>query len=142
MTMELERRVERLEGNMEAVQQALGQLAQLQVANQQQLNQLSNRVDQMSQQFDQMSQRFDQMSNRVDSFVFEAQRLFARLSEKSERSEAAVESISESVGRLTRNAEADRIESRAFRERTDSILQRFDRLIDYLMRDGGDRSGN
>jgi predicted nucleic acid-binding Zn-ribbon protein len=133
MTMELERRVEQLEGNMEAVQQALGQLAQLQVANQQQLNQLSsNRVDQMSQQF-------DQMSNRVDSFVFEAQRLFTRLGEKSEQSEAAVESISESVGRLTRNAEADRAESRAFRERTDSILQRFDRLIDYLMRDGGDR---
>lgn len=142
MTMELERRVERLEGNMEVVQQALGQLAQLQVANQQQLNQLSNRVDQMSQQFDQMSQRFDQMSNRVDSFVFEAQRLFTRLGEKSERSEIAVESISESVGRLTRNAEADRIESRASRERTDSMLERFDRLIDYLMRDGGDRNAN
>jgi hypothetical protein len=98
---------------METLQQTLGQLAELQVANQRQLNQLSS---------------------RVDSFVFEAQRLFTKIGETSERNEAAVESLTESVGRLTRNSEADRVESAAFRTEMSSMVSRLDALVNYLMR--------
>jgi hypothetical protein len=98
---------------METLQQTLGQLAELQVANQRQLNQLSS---------------------RADSFVFEAQRLFTKIGETAERNEAAVESLAESVGRLTRNSEADRVESATFRTEMSSMVSRLDALVNYLMR--------
>ncbi|MBW4465063.1 MAG: hypothetical protein KME07_06440 [Pegethrix bostrychoides GSE-TBD4-15B] len=115
MTTELEQRVSSIEGTLD-------RLARLQEQNQMQLNETSTRLHQLTM--------------RVDSFVFESQRLFARLGERAESNTAAVDSLRESVTRLTQTAEADRTQSRATTERMDSMISRLDRLVDYLMQQG------
>lgn len=139
--LDLEDRVSKLETDMEAIQATLAQVAQLQVQNQQQLNTLGQRVDNMSQTMDAFGRRVDAASQtvealgrRVDSFVYEAQRLFTRIGGTAEKNEAAIDSLHDAVGRLTRNADADRNESRAFRTEMQSLTSRLDALVNYLMK--------
>ena len=117
MTTELEQRVSSIEGSLE-------RLLRLQEQNQMQLNETSTWLHQLTM--------------RVDSFVFESQRLFARLGERSESTTAAVDSLRESVTRIAQNAEADRTQSRATHERMDSMISRLDQLVGYLMRQSSD----
>lgn len=105
---------------MESLQATMQLIAQQQLANTQALGQLGQRVD--------------QLAGRIDEFVFQAQRLISNQSDRLSRTEAAVESIADSVGRLTRNSEADRAAFRNYSERNDAMIDRLDRLVDYLMR--------
>lgn len=116
MTTDLENRIDRLEA-------ILLQTAQLQQQNQQQLNELNNRLHQLTM--------------RVDSFVFEAQRVLSNHGDRLSRVEAAIETTVASYQRLDRNAEADRAEMRAAGQRMDSMIGRLDALMNYLMSQQG-----
>ncbi|WP_143467575.1 hypothetical protein [Leptolyngbya ohadii] len=100
---------------METLQSALTQLAQAQIRTQ---------------------QNIDQMTGRIDSFVYEVQRVLTNQSDRLSRIEAAIESNADAIGRLTRNSEADRAAFRSYTERTDAMIGRLDNLVDYLMRQG------
>ena len=82
----LEPRLTRVETVVQSILQIIQSTAQLQQQNQLQLNELNNRMHQMTMP--------------VDAFVFESQRLFARLGERSERHDVAVNSLWQSVGRM------------------------------------------
>jgi len=123
MTSNLDQRVTRLEGDMEATQNILRQLAESQVRTEQSINRLTERVDRMSE--------------RVDSFVFEAQRVLGNQGDRLSRIESAVETLAATAQRHDRNAEADRAESRAFRVEIQGVTSRLDTLVHYLMRQQG-----
>jgi methyl-accepting chemotaxis protein len=103
----LEPRLTRLETDVQSILQIIQSTAQLQQQNQLQLNELNNRMHQMTM--------------RVDAFVFESQRLFARLGERSERHDVAVDSLRESVSRVVSTLE--------------NTNQRLGDVIDYLRRE-------
>lgn len=100
---------------METLQATMQQLAQAQLRTQ---------------------QNIDQLTGRIDSFVFEVQRVLTNQGDRLERIEAMVESNADAIGRLTRNSEADRVAFRSYTERTDAMIGRLDNLVDYLMRQG------
>jgi chromosome segregation ATPase len=106
MTTDLERRVTRLEADMEATQAILRELALSQV----------------------------QANQRMDSFIYEVQRLLSNHGGRLERVEAAIETLVATAQRHDREAEADRAESQAFRVEIRSLTSRLDTLVDYLMR--------
>lgn len=134
----IEERVTNLENTMADVQATLAQVAQLQLANTQQLNQLTSDVAANTQQLNKLTTDVTAMDQWVKNFAFESQRLFTRIGGIAEKNEAAVDSLHQSVIRLTNNAEADRAESRERLNRMDSMISRMDTLIAYLMR----REGN
>jgi hypothetical protein len=112
MTTDLENRVKQLEGTMETVQATLQQIAQVQLDN---------------------AKTVERLSQRVDSFVFESQRLFARLGESSARSEAAIETLAALATRSDRDIAEQRDRFEASQQRQDSMIDRLDRLVNYLM---------
>jgi len=73
------------------------------------LDRIERILEQTGTRLDQVAQQQQQLTSRFDSLVSETQRLFNRLGEQQSRTEAAVESLTDAVTRLTRNAEADRI---------------------------------
>jgi predicted nucleic acid-binding Zn-ribbon protein len=105
---------------MEATQNILRQLAESQMRTEQSMNRLTERVDRLSE--------------RVDSFVYEVQRVLGNQGDRLSRIEAAVETLVATAQRHDRNAEADRAESRAFRQEMQSMTSRLDALVHYLMR--------
>lgn len=107
MPTNLEPRVTHLETDVQSILQIIQNTAQLQQQNQLQLNELNSRMHQMTM--------------RIDSFVFESQRLFARLGERSERHDAAVDSLRESVSRVVGTLE--------------NTNQRLGDVVDYLRRE-------
>jgi chromosome segregation ATPase len=113
MTTDLDQRVTQLEADMEATQNILRQLAESQMRTEQSMNRLSE---------------------RVDSFVYEVQRVLGNQGDRLSRIEAAVETLVATAQRHDRNAEADRAESRAFRQEMQSMTSRLDALVHYLMR--------
>jgi predicted nucleic acid-binding Zn-ribbon protein len=98
---------------MEATQNILRQLAESQMRTEQSMNRLTE---------------------RVDSFVYEVQRVLGNQGDRLSRIEAAVETLVATAQRHDRNAEADRAESRAFRQEMQSMTSRLDALVHYLMR--------
>ena len=137
MTSNLDQRVTRLEGDMEATQNILRQLAESQVRTEQSINRLTERVDRMSE--------------RVDSFVYEAQRVLGNQGDRLSRIESAVETLVSTAQRHDRNAvadraesaavrvemQADRAESQAFRVEMQSMTSRLDALVHYLLKQQG-----
>lgn len=119
MTGRIEERVSGLEDRMLTVEANLALVSQLQVANAQQLNSLTGKVD--------------QISSRVDSFMAEAQRLFTRIGGTAEKNEAAVDSLRQSVTILARKGEEDRKVAQSTTERMDSMISRLDALVNHLM---------
>ena len=119
MTGRIEERVSGLEDRMSTVEANLALVSQLQVANAQQLNSLTGKVD--------------QISSRVDSFMAEAQRLFTRIGGTAEKNEAAVDSLRQSVTILARKGEEDRKVAQSTTERMDRMISRLDALVNHLM---------
>jgi ABC-type transporter Mla subunit MlaD len=72
------------------------------------LDRIERILEQTAQLSQQTAQQQQQLASRFDGLVSETQRLFNRLGEQQSRTEAAVESLTDAVTRLTRNAEADR----------------------------------
>lgn len=105
---------------MADVQATLKQISDLQLANTQQLNKLTTDVTTMDQW--------------VKNFAIESQRLFTRIGGTAEKNEVAVDSLHQSVVRLTNNAEADRIEARQDRSEIRSMVSRLDALVNHLMK--------
>ncbi len=87
-------------------------------------------MDQLNQQ---TSEQQQQLTTRFDSLVFETQRVLNQLAERQTRTESTVETLVDSVARLTRNAEADSIR---WRETQAEIR----RIWEYLL--GQSRNGH
>jgi len=98
------------------------------------LEQIGKRLDQTAQQLEQTVQQQEQLATRFDSLVSETQRLFNRVGEQQERNSAAIESLSDAVGRLTRNSEADR-------DRWRETQAEIRRIWEYLLQQGGNGRG-
>ena len=95
---------------------------------------MTDRLDRIEAVLEQTVQQQQQLTTRLDSLVFETQRLFNRLGEQQSRTDAAIESLSASVARLTQNSEADRVR---FRETQVEIRQ----IWEYLLRQRGNGRG-
>jgi chromosome segregation ATPase len=130
MTIELEVRVKRLEDDMQAIKDTLNQVAELQRANQLQIDANSAAIGRLEERIDSFVTTTERLEGRIDSFVFEAQRLFANIGETSKRNEAAIETLSANVASMLRNAEEDRAESRATRLQIQSRLDRLEALTE------------
>lgn len=72
------------------------------------LDRIERILEQTGTRLDQVAQQQQQLTSRFDGLVSETQRLFNQLGEQQARTSAAVESLTDAVTRLTRNAEADR----------------------------------
>lgn len=98
------------------------------------LDRIESVLEQTATRLDEVAQLSQQTATRLDSLVFETQRLFNRLGEQQSRTDAAIESLSASVARLTQNSEADRVR---FRETQVEIRQ----IWEYLLRQRGNGRG-
>jgi len=101
---------------MEAIQEILRQLAESQLRTEQTMNRLSE---------------------RVDSFAFEAQRVLGNQGDRLSRIESAVETLVSTAQRHDRNAVADRAESAAVRVEMQSMTNRLEALVHYLLKQQG-----
>jgi ABC-type transporter Mla subunit MlaD len=94
------------------VDERIEQLLKAVESHDQQIEQQSANIDQLTSRLEQQSANIDQLTSRFDSLVSETNRVILRIAEKQERNEAAIESLSDAVGRLTKIALDDRAEIR------------------------------
>lgn len=92
--------------NTRSIEQLSEKINQLNEAQQQ----TQTHLDLLSEKVDRLTNRVDRLAERVDEFVFQAQRLFTQLGEQQSRTEATVQTLVDSVTRLTRNSETTQAE--------------------------------
>ncbi len=111
------------------------------------LDQLAIKVDDLTaaqtrtpNQLDQLTEKVDRVSGGVDEFVFQAQRLFTQQAEPLNRTEGQADRLEAVVQLLTRNYEAQQTQLQEFQRSTlefqrttNAALERFDRVLDYLL---------
>lgn len=111
---------------LDRIEAILQQTAQ----QQQQIMQQQQRFGQQQQQVEQQQQ---QLASRMDSLVFEVQRILGGLSERQNRTEAAIETLVDAVGRLTRNGEADRAIMRETQAQIREMQAEVNQIWQYLL---------
>ncbi|MFB2895653.1 hypothetical protein ACE1CI_22330 [Aerosakkonemataceae cyanobacterium BLCC-F50] len=130
-------RLDRIEAILQETAQQQQQLAQQQKQFAQQQQQLEQLVQQQQRQFaeqqQQLEQQQQQLATRMDSLVFEVQRILGGLSERQNRTEAAIETLVDAVGRLTRNGEADRAIMRESQAQIREMQAEVNQIWQYLL---------
>lgn len=146
--MTIEQRLDCVEDELAAVRQLLASAASYAQSANRGLDQLTIKGDNLTaaqtrtqNQLDQLTEKVDRVSGRVDEFVFQAQRLFTQQAERLNRTEGQADRLEAVVQLLTRNYEAQQTQLQEFQRSTlefqrttNAALERIDRVLDYLLR--------
>ncbi|MFB2836995.1 hypothetical protein [Floridanema evergladense] len=130
-------RLDRIEAILQETAQQQQQLEQLVQQQQRQFTEQQQQITQQQQQFAEQrqfaEQQHQQLVTRMDSLVFEVQRILGGLSERQNRTEAAIETLVDAVGRLTRNGEADRAVMRETQAQIREMQAEVNQIWQYLL---------